>query len=351
MGVAGMIRKGFMLDEIEDIPRAVSELTRRIDEHYVEFARVFEARRVRRVFLVGCGSSFNSAYIASYGFDRRLFEVYSETSSSFALYTDSLSSIDCIIGFSRSGETSETVWALEKAKSRGCLTIAFTNNLDSSMARIADVAIPVYAGEEKSVVMTKTFVNLTLSGLYMGARISGREQLIDEFKDLDKVASSILEESRNLEDRSTSMLLGESSVYCIGEGVCYGSARESAIKLIETSRILASYFHAMEFRHGPISIADEKPIIAIALKDSSWKYIEKLIADIESVASKLILVTNSGEYRMERTIVYKVYSDKPAELLAALAVIPIQRIAYRVALSRGLDPDRPKYLSRYIKLT
>ncbi|MCX8161468.1 MAG: SIS domain-containing protein, partial [Candidatus Bathyarchaeota archaeon] len=191
-----MLRRGFMEDEIEDTPRAINELIRRIDEYSVNLARMLEARRVRRIFLTGCGSSFNSAYIASYGFDRRLFDVYSETSSSFVLYTEGLSSNDCIIGFSRSGETSETVWALEKAKSRDCMTVAVTNSLNSSMAKIADIAIPIHAGEERSVVMTKTFVNLALAGLYIGADISRRDQLIDEFKDLDKIASSILEESK-----------------------------------------------------------------------------------------------------------------------------------------------------------
>jgi len=345
-----MSRRGFIEDEIEDIPRAINDLLQHIGEYSGELARIIEARSIRRIFLVGCGSSFNSAYIASYGFDREVFDIHSETSSSFALYTDGLSSRDCVVGFSRSGETSETIWALEKARSRGCMTIAITNDLDSSMARIADVAIPIYAGEEKSIVMTKTFVNLALAGLYIGADISGRDLWIDEFKDLYRVASDILEESRRIEDKSVSILIDESSVYCIGEGVCYGSARESAIKLIETSRILASYFHAMEFRHGPISIADEKPIIAIMLKDSSWRYTEKLITELTSIASKLILITNYDLYQTNHTTMYRIYSEKPAELLAALTVIPIQRIAYRIALSRGFDPDKPRYLSRYIKL-
>lgn len=338
-----------MEGEIEDIPRAVDELIRHIGEYSEGLARILSDRRIRRIFLVGCGSSFNSAYIASYGFDRTLFDVYSETSSSFALYMDGLSSRDCVIGFSRSGETSETVWALEKGRSMGCMTVAITSDLNSSMARIADVAIPIYAGEERSVVMTKTFVNLALAGLYIGVEASRRERLIDEFKNLDRIASSILDESKRVEDESLPILMNEASVYCIGEGVCYGSARESAIKLIETSRILASYFHAMEFRHGPISIADEKPIIAIVLKDPSWKYLEKLINHIISISSKLILVTNTDEYR-EPTVAYRIDSDRPAELLAPLAIIPVQRIAYRIALSRGLNPDIPRYLSKYIKL-
>jgi glucosamine--fructose-6-phosphate aminotransferase (isomerizing) len=345
-----MLPKGFMEGEVEDTPRAIGRLLSRIAEHIAEVSEVVKARRIERFFLVGCGSSFNSAYIASYGFNGGTFNVYYETSSSFALYRGGLSSRDCVIGFSRSGETTETIWALERARSNGCTTIAITNDEGSSMARIADVTIPIYAGEERSVVMTKTFVNLALAGLYLGADISGNDRLIDEFKGLDRIASDILEVSKKVEDRSIPMLSGENSIYCIGEGVCYGSARESAIKLIETSRILASYFHAMEFRHGPIAIADERPVIAIVLRDPAWIHIEKLVSDIASITSKLILITNSEDYQSDDTILYKIDSDRNAELLAALAVIPVQRIAYRIALSRGFDPDRPRHLSRYVKL-
>jgi glucosamine--fructose-6-phosphate aminotransferase (isomerizing) len=271
-----------------------------------------------------------------------------------------------VLVLSQSGETSDTLAALEEARLRGQKTLAITNHVDSTMAHLADVSMPLAAGVEKAIPATKSFTCqlavLFVLALYEGARLGrmDRAAVSGHVEELPAVGGKIERAlggwRTQMAELATKYKSAATFLY-LGRGIHYAIAREGALKLKEASYVHAEGYPVGELKHGPNAlVSDSVPLVVLATVDrgleaSVMRYEKtlQLLADMKEQDAKVIAVANEGDARVEELVTDCVGVAEASEyLLPILEVVPPQLFAYFMALEHGVDVDRPRNLKKAV---
>jgi glutamine---fructose-6-phosphate transaminase (isomerizing) len=362
--------KHFMLKEIFEQPTAVREtilgrVSRDSGLIHLEEMNLSDDdfRRVDKVQLIACGTSWHAGLVGKFLIEQ-MAQVSAEVDygSEFRYRKPVVNDKTLTVVITQSGETADTLAALREAKNRGSKSVAICNVVGSMATREVDGTIYTHAGPEIGVASTKAFtcqlVALHLLAMYIG-QVRGalsedeRRKHIDELLLLPKQLEEILKRSKQLEDLAGRFHSRSDFLY-LGRGINYPIALEGALKLKEISYIHAEGYPAGEMKHGPIALIDENmPVVAIAPADQVY---EKMLGNIQEAKARggaVIAVTTSGDDTLWRLLdrntdsIISVPAMAP-ELTPIGIVLPLQLLAYQIAVRRGCDVDQPRNLAKSV---
>jgi glucosamine--fructose-6-phosphate aminotransferase (isomerizing) len=337
------------LAEIREQPAAL----RRLLEHRDTFAEVGRALRERApevVRLVGHGSSDNAASYGVYAFGLLPGWTAMRDSISLSVYYDAQLDLSrsVVLGLSQSGRTPDVVDYVSRARARGALTVAVTNDPDSELASAAELVLPLAAGEERAVAATKTYLNQVAALALIAACAAER---CDEFAESIAKVADLLESALPDMERSAREVgvafayVGR--MYVIGRGIEFATAREIAIKLTETCRVAAEPLTSTDLAHGPIAALDPLfPVWAIASPDRALPAVVEAARRARE-AGATIVASGSAAAQIEGAA-YTLPAPRAPDLLLTplLSVVPGQLVASALARAKGLDADRPVGLTK-----
>jgi glutamine---fructose-6-phosphate transaminase (isomerizing) len=338
-----------MLGEIREQPSALLRLA----EHDREFARVAElarSRDKRLVRIVGHGSSDNAASFGVYAFG--LLAGWTALRDSISLTVYSGAELDMsnslVLALSQSGRTPDVVEYVERSRARGALTVAVTNETDSELARVAEAVLPLSAGPEQSVAATKTYTNSVAAIALLAAHVGGRGGQYST--GLRTVAGQLEELIGELEPKVAAMAVQFAFVgrmFVIGRGAEFTTAREIALKLLETCRVAAEPLTATGLAHGPVAALDALfPVWAIASDGENLGAVREAAARARA-AGATVVASGAAAGELEGAVYSLPTPRPPLPLLAPLlSVAPGQLFAWALAQARGLDPDNPRGLTK-----
>lgn len=356
----------FMLKEIFEQPRSIEDTFRgRISaDHkqihlgglYLVLPRLVKAKRL---ILIGCGTSWHAALVGEYlieEFARIPVEV--EYASEFRYRNPIIYKDDIVIAISQSGETADTLAAIKFARSAGALVLGICNVVGSSIPRETDAGVYTHAGPEIGVASTKAFTAqvtvLTLIALLLGRKrdiISQDryEQLIAEMLAVPKKIEKILESSPKVE-KVAKVFKDSTNFLYLGRGYFFPLALEGALKLKEISYIHAEGYPAAEMKHGPIALIDQKmPVVVIAPQDNSYEKVVSNVQEIKARDGVVISIVTEGDKLIREISDYTIEIPKSSEIVESLlAIIPLQLLAYYIAVMRGCNVDQPRNLAKSV---
>ncbi len=314
---------------------------------------------VRRVMLVGMGTSLHAAMVGRYFFERIAGLPAEYDNASEMRYREPLIGPDTlVISVTQSGETVDTLAAMEQAKRKGCPQIAITNMPGSQATRMADGTVATRCGLEIGVCSTKTFT-ASITAMYLLAcylaqerGIADRERMAGYFEPLARLpnlAGEVLKLEPQIEKLARRFFRCENFLF-LGRGLQFPVAMEGALKLKEVSYIHAEGYPAGEMKHGPIALIDcDMPVIALCPRDGLR---EKMLSNIEQVKTRegiVIAVGTEGDRELEEKADEVIFVPEIAPLLApVLTSIPLQMFGYHVAVRRGCDVDQPRNLAKTV---
>jgi glucosamine--fructose-6-phosphate aminotransferase (isomerizing) len=359
----------FMQKEIFEQGRSLTDTLRgRLDfnEQRIELDTLNldaeEIAALKKVTIVACGTSYYSALLGKYFIERlaRL-PVEVDYASEYRYRQPLVAADQLVVAITQSGETVDTLAALEEARNGGAKTVAIVNAIGSQAARVCDGYIYMQAGPEIGVASTKAFTasvtDLLLLGAYLGQERGELDsttmaELIQALSTLPGLAGQLLDDAWHGEHYANlaEQFHGYHNFLYLGRGLHYPVAREGALKLKEISSIHAEGYPAGEMKHGPIALIDESmPTVAIAPQDSVY---DKMISQIEQVKARsglVLAVATEGDRYVRDKADYVLPIPPTHELLAPiLAVIPLQIFAYEMAVRRGADVDQPRNLAKSV---
>ena len=358
--------KHFMQKEIFEQPRAIADtLTGRIfsdsGEIRFEFFNMDEelAKKLQRITIVACGTSWHAGLVGRFYLEKYLrTPVEVELGSEFRYRDPVIQNNHLIIGISQSGETADTIAGLKAGKERGARILSICNVIDSSIARMSDDVLYTHAGPEIGVASTKAFTTQIVT-LYMLtlllAKIKGRineEEVIDKIGkllQLPSIVEQVLKLDELIEKISWKYYKHQNFLY-LGRHLNFPIALEGALKLKEISYIHAEGYPAGEMKHGPIALIDENmPVVAIATKSSVYEKIFSNIEEVKARNGKVIVLATEGDNRIKELADDIIYlPDFSEDLNPIVNVIPLQLLAYHIAVNRGTDVDQPRNLAKSV---
>jgi glutamine---fructose-6-phosphate transaminase (isomerizing) len=356
----------FMLKEIFEQPQTIYDCLRgRLDaqagtitmsgiQKYAE--QIISANRI---IMVACGTSWHAGLVAEYIFEELCrINVEVEYASEFRYRNPVINKGDVIIAISQSGETADTLVAIENAKAKGALILGVVNVVGSSIARISDAGAYTHAGPEIGVASTKAFT-AQLAVLIMIALKIGYERgtlehdrymhLLQELDAIPDKVTEVLRSKDNIKAIAEKYKDAKNALY-LGRGYNFPVALEGALKLKEISYIHAEGYPAAEMKHGPIALVDEDlPVVFVATKDS---YHEKVVSNMQEIKArkgKIIAVINEGDDQSSG-LSQDIITVPPADEILApmLSAIPMQLLAYYIGVAKGYDVDKPRNLAKSV---
>ncbi len=338
-----------MLEEIRQQPEALARTLSAEMRRVERFKRVLEKNRPRLVVLVARGTSDNAAL-----FGRYLIEITTGIPVSLAapsiatLYHAPLDYRDAlVVAISQSGESTDTNMVLEQARAQGARTLGITNESGSTLARIAEHLFLVRAGKEKSVAATKTYTGQMLAMYLLAYALGGGVKMAELEKIPEAVESALaLEPEINaLSERYRFMRYA----VVVGRGVNYANAFEFALKMMETCYIVAERFSSADFLHGPIALVEPNfPVFAFAAPGVTWPSISETMDKLKGLEAEIVAITDAGNRDVESraTRVIRLPRRLREVLTPIPYVVPAQLFAACLAEQKGLNPDRPRTLSK-----
>jgi glucosamine--fructose-6-phosphate aminotransferase (isomerizing) len=358
--------KHFMLKEIFEQPRVVEDTLRgRILKSQgdvfleeIQFSDA-EVKGLRKIFLIACGTSWHAALVGKFLIEEMAgIPVEVDIGSEFRYSDPLVGSEDLVIGISQSGETADTLAAMRQAKSKGAKVLAICNVVGSTMTREAQGTLYTHAGPEIGVASTKAFtsqiVALELMAVYFGRRSGAlpparAQSLLEALRVLPRQIEQILKQEAGIKVLAKKFS-GRADFLYIGRGLNYPIALEGALKLKEISYIHAEGYPAGEMKHGPIALIDEDmPVVAIAPKSRVY---EKVLSNIEEAKAReatVIAIVSEGDQALASKSDYLVSIPLCDEALSPiLTIIPLQLLAYHIAVLRGCDVDQPRNLAKSV---
>ena len=356
--------KHYMLKEIFEQPNSINESCRgRIDSNnIVKLGGIYdwtpEILDKKYIYITACGTSWHAAQIGSYILESVLKKpVKVEYASEFRYRNKHINSNSLVIAISQSGETADTLSAIKKVKELGALTLGIVNVVGSSIARETDCGIYMHAGPEIGVASTKAFtsqvVTLSLLGNYLGQKFGYEKtnKIISDIKKIPQVIEGLLKLSDKILDIAKVYSNVPNFLY-LGRGYQFPVALEGALKLKEISYIHAEGYPAAEMKHGPIALIDDKmPVVAIV----TGKRYNKILSNIEEVKSrggKLIIISTIHSNHLEKLSDHFVFLKNVSELhnslTPILTSIPLQLLAYHIAVLKGCNVDQPRNLAKSV---
>ncbi len=357
----------FMLKEINEQADAVAETIgeRAAREDGIDFGELGSIddellRRIRRVVVVACGTSYHAGLIGRYAIEEwaRL-PVEVEVASEYRYRNPVVGPEDLVIGITQSGETADTLAAMRTARARGASVLAVTNIMGSQATRQADGVLYTRAGLEIGVAATKTFSSqvtlmyllaLRLAELRGGLQHESLVAMIAELKRLPHLISELLAADQSELERLVENVYDADFFLYLGRHVGLPVALEGALKLKEISYIATDAYAAGEMKHGPIALLDEHtPVVVVATESP---ILEKVVSNMQEVrvrGARVIAIATEGDEQISQHAdeVIRVPATDPM-LAPLLAVIPLQLIAYRIARKRGLNVDQPRNLAKTV---
>ncbi len=356
----------FMLKEIYEQPKSIRDTLRGrmlVDKGIISLAgfQEYEAKfmNARRIVIIGCGTSWHAGLVAEY-----LFEQYAripvevEYASEFRYRDPVIGEDDVVIAISQSGETADTLAAIELAKERGATIFGICNVVGSTIARAAHAGAYTHAGPEIGVASTKAFSSqvaiLTLMALNLGHKkgnISNSlfHELLTELDNIPSKIEKMLESDKQVLE-ITKKYGDMSNFLYLGRGVNFPVALEGALKLKEISYIHAEGYPAAEMKHGPIALIDENmPIVVIANKGSQYEKIVSNVQEIKARDGQIIAIVNEGDTTLKELANYCIEIPETIEAFTPLiTTIPLQLLSYHIAVMRGCNVDQPRNLAKSV---
>jgi glucosamine--fructose-6-phosphate aminotransferase (isomerizing) len=367
--------KHFMLKEIFEQPEVLRGIFKeRIHGDTVEFEELSIGtdvlERVRNVAIVACGTAYHAGLTGKYLLEKHTrIPVWVDTSSEFRYRDPLVDENTLVIVISQSGETADTLAALREARTRGAKVLAVCNVLGSSIAREADGVIYTHAGPEIAVASTKAYT-AQLSILYLfayyladvrGTRFAGKQDFLRQLKRIPRHMESMLDlyhtSHNNIAEYAEDFhqyYLERNNKSCflyLARNINYPNALEGALKLKEISYVSAEGYPAGEMKHGPIALIDENPwVVCIAVQGDTY---EKMLSNIQEIRARggiVIGVVSEGDEHLDRNNVrYMIEVPREPEVFSPLLVaVPLQLLAYYVAVEFGYDIDQPRNLAKSV---
>jgi glucosamine--fructose-6-phosphate aminotransferase (isomerizing) len=355
----------FMLKEIHEQPETLRNAIRGrilIDEGTAKLGGLGDVTGVmmkaRRFIITACGTSWHAALVGKYMLEQYArVPVDVEYASEFRYRDPVLFSDDAVFLISQSGETADTSAALKKAKSCGAHVIGIVNVVGSSIARDSEAGVYIHAGPEIGVASTKAFTSqlavLSLITL-MIARQKGMSQaegrqVVRELLKLPEKVEKILKDTKQIQEIANIFYAHGNFLY-LGRGYNFPVALEGALKLKEISYIHAEGYPAAEMKHGPIALIDtEMPVVVIATKDSTYEKIVSNIQEVRARRGRVIAIVNEDDIQIEKLAEHVIRIPHTLDfLMPILSIIPLQLLAYYIAVKRDCDVDQPRNLAKSV---
>jgi len=358
--------KHFMLKEIFEQPRAIRDtIAGRLREEeggiYLEDLQLGDAELAAfdRIYVIACGTSWHAGLVGKFLMEEHCrIPVEVDIASEFRYRNPVVNDKTLLILISQSGETADTLAAMREGKARGARNVAICNVVDSSIAREANGVIYTHAGPEIGVASTKAFVT-QLTALYLFTiRLGQARRTIDQTKGRAMIAAlvqipALLEKALELNpqvEKVARRYMNARDFLYLGRGINYPIALEGALKLKEISYIHAEGYPAGEMKHGPIALIDEHmPVVVLAPKNSTY---EKVVSNMEEVIARggrVIAVCSTGdaEIRQKAEVTLEI-PPGGEDLTPILLSVPLQLLAYHVAVLKGTDVDQPRNLAKSV---
>lgn len=356
----------FMLKEIYEQPRSIKDSMRgRLSsaEGFVNLGGIkdYEQKFVnaKRIVFIACGTSWHAGLVGEYLFeDLARIPVEVEYASEFRYRNPIVYEDDVIIAISQSGETADTLAAIELAKSRGATIIGICNVVGSSIARATNAGSYTHAGPEIGVASTKAFTAqvtvLTLMALRIGflkGTISAARfhQLLNELEAIPEKIEKVLKTNDKIKTIAEIYKNSSNALY-LGRGYSFPVALEGALKLKEISYIHAEGYPAAEMKHGPIALIDEEmPVFVIATKGTSYEKVVSNIQEVKARKGKIIAIVTEGDTQVKGMADYIIEIPETDEILVPLvSVVPLQLLSYHIAVMRDCNVDQPRNLAKSV---
>jgi len=356
----------FMLKEIYEQPRSIKDSMRgrlNAQNGIVSLGGIIDYEmkliNAKRIIIIACGTSWHAGLVGEYLFeDLTRIPVEVEYASEFRYRNPIIYEDDVVIAISQSGETADTLAAIELAKSKGATIIGICNVVGSSIARATHAGSYTHAGPEIGVASTKAFTAqvtiLTLMALSIGSKkgtisTSKFYQIINEIETIPDKAEKTLKLSEQIKTIAYEFRHARNFLY-LGRGYNFPVALEGALKLKEISYIHAEGYPAAEMKHGPIALIDkEMPVVVVATNKGTY---EKVLSNIEEVRArkgKIIAIVTEGDVAVKKLADYIIEIPETLEMLVPiLATIPLQLLSYYIAVLRGCNVDMPRNLAKSV---
>jgi glucosamine--fructose-6-phosphate aminotransferase (isomerizing) len=334
-----------MYEEIREQPDVLDEILQEGWGAVYAAARNLREQGFRFVMIAARGTSDNAALYAKYLFEVRLGVLTTLASpSTFTLYGRTMNLQDVlVIGISQSGESKDVLEVVRRARELGARTLSITNEETSSLARIAGSHLWLRAGSEQSVAATKTYTAELLTLYLLVAALDGAEQPDPATTQLPQQARRVLETGWE----GVSRYRYADYMTTVSRGYNFATAKEAALKLMETTYVVAEAFSAADLRHGPIAmIGRDFPVVAIAPPGKAQPGMSSLVENLGNRGAELVVISDDDSMLDKASAKYAMSDSIPEELSPVLYAIPIQVLAENLARLKGLNPDAPRGLSK-----
>ncbi|VAV84178.1 Glutamine--fructose-6-phosphate aminotransferase [isomerizing] [hydrothermal vent metagenome] len=353
----------FMLKETHEQPRAVIDtfrgnLMEEAGDIFLDGLEI-DLETIERIYLVACGTSWHAALVGKFLIeDLSAIPTEVDLGSEFRYRNPLVSEKTLIIAISQSGETADTLAAVKEAKAKGAKVVAISNVVESSIPRLSDWTLYTHAGPEIGVASTKAFttqlVSLYMFALYLGRRAGTVDsargvELIRELVELPGKMETALATEQGIMDIAKRYFHFRDFLY-LGRGINYPIALEGALKLKEISYIHAEGYPAGEMKHGPIALIDEDmPVVVIAPKDLHYPKVLSNMQEVKARGGRIIAVVSEGDSEVStQADDVIVVPEVSAELSPVIMTLPLQLLAYHIAVLKGTDVDQPRNLAKSV---
>jgi glucosamine--fructose-6-phosphate aminotransferase (isomerizing) len=365
----GKIEKGgfphFMLKEIFDQPESVHDSMRGrlvVEEGLARLGGLNmtaeEMLGIKRIIILGCGTSWHAALIGEYMLEEYArIPVEVEYASEFRYRNPIVDEGTTVLVISQSGETADTLAAMREARRKGARSLGIVNVVGSTIARESDGGVYIHAGPEIGVASTKAFTSqvtvLALLTLALGRqRAMSGEQGIELARELEAIPGKIreiLQRSDAVKAIAEKYSKHDNFIY-LGRGTNFPVALEGALKLKEISYIHAEGYPAAEMKHGPIALIDENmPVVFICPRDSAYEKVASNMSEVRARSGRIIAIATEGDDEIARRADHVIHVPHTLPMLQPLlSVVPLQLLAYHVAVLRGCDVDQPRNLAKSV---
>lgn len=356
----------FMLKEIFEQPRTLRDCMRgrvNIDCNNLALSGIIDHKerflKARRIIILACGTSWHAGLIGEYlleEFCRIPVEV--EYSSEFRYRNPVIYPDDIVMAISQSGETADTLAAIELARKAGAFVYGICNVVGSSISRNTNSGSYTHVGAEIGVASTKAFTAQVLVLIMMALNIGKEkntisneqyEQILSELNRVPEKIETILKQNTLIEDISKTFTYAHNFIY-MGRGYSYPIAMEGALKLKEISYIHAEGYPAAEMKHGPIALIDQDmPVIVIATHDATYEKMISNILEIKARNGKILAIVDKSDDKVRNIADYVIEIPNTEECLSPLlSIIPLQLLSYHIAVKKGRDVDMPRNLAKSV---
>jgi glucosamine--fructose-6-phosphate aminotransferase (isomerizing) len=356
----------FMMKEIYEQPRSITDCFRgrmNAAEGWVTLGGIKEYEQkiinAPRIIMIACGTSWHACLVGEYLIeDLARINVEVEYASEFRYRNPIINENDVILAVSQSGETADTMAALELAKSKGATILGICNVVGSSISRITDAGSYTHAGPEIGVASTKAFTAqvtvLTLMALSLAHKKGSISEtkfhtLLTELESIPEKVQRILEKNTHIESIASIYKDATNALY-LGRGSSFPVALEGALKLKEISYIHAEGYPAAEMKHGPIALIDEEmPVFVIATKGTSYEKVVSNIQEVKARKGKIVAIVTEGDTQVRDLADHIIeIPDTDEHLVPLLATIPLQLLSYHIAVMRNCNVDQPRNLAKSV---